>query len=102
MSITRKNTRKSGFRPARDKLDYHVEESRSVERAGRYLVRKLDDRAGDPASDSSAFMVVDGLKFGGARGAFDFGLVAIALEHQLSCAPIVDLGYHTPQVVLPR
>ena len=62
-----------------------------MERAGRCLVRELDDRSGDPAPDRRAFMVAAGGEFIAARGAFGLGSVAVALEHELRRAPNVHL-----------
>ena len=72
-----------------------------MERAGRCVVRELDDCSGDPAPDRRAFMVAGGVEFAGAGGAFGLGLVAVALQHELRRSPDVDLGYHASQGARP-
>ena len=72
--------------------------ARELQRTGRYFVRKLADGVGDPAPDGRAIVIILGGQLVGPRGAFLERLVAVALEHQVGCAPDVDLGYHADQV----
>jgi hypothetical protein len=64
----------------RDTPDYHVENRRSVYRAGRGLVRELGDGLRDLAPDSRALAIAGFGKGIGPRGAFRLGIVAVALE----------------------
>jgi hypothetical protein len=68
-----------------------------VKRPGRRLVRELADGVGDPAPHGLAVVIVLRGEFVGARSAFLKGLVALPLEHEVSGAPDVDLGYHREQ-----
>ena len=56
-------------------LDYHIEKSGSVKRAGRCLVHELDDRLGDPAPDRGTFVIAGDRELIGAGGHGAGGLV---------------------------
>ena len=73
-----------------------------MERAGGRVVRELTDGMRDPAPDRLAFVIVLRGELVGARGALLNGPGAISLEHEVGCAPDVDLGYHREQVARLR
>jgi len=61
---------------------------------GGCQVHELADCTRDPAPDRHAGSIPDLSEFIGPSRAFRLGLVAVALEHQVSDVPDVDLRYH--------
>jgi hypothetical protein len=51
------------------------------------------DGLGNPAPDAALGVTGIGKRFG-ARGGFRLGLVAVAFDQQVRCAPDLEVGYH--------
>ena len=66
----------------------------SVHRAGRCVVRELQDGIGDPAPGHGAVIIAGGRELVSSSGTLLGRLIAVALEHELRCPPDIDLGYH--------
>ena len=69
---------------------------------GRRHVRQLGDRIRNSASDRHAGDVAIRRELVGPSSAFRLDVVVVALEHQVSDAPDVDVGYHADKTASLR
>jgi hypothetical protein len=65
-----------------------------VDRARGYFVRELGHGRHGPAPGCRPVVITGKRELISSSGAFPEPLLAVAFEHQLRCAPNVDLGYH--------
>jgi hypothetical protein len=65
-----------------------------MHRPRRCRVRELSDRAHNPAPDHRTVVIAGLCKLVGALRALQFGILAVALEHELGDAPYVDVRDH--------
>src|SRR6516165_3123133 len=62
-------------------------------------VSKLPDRIGDPPPDRRSVVIALLRKLIGASNTFRRSFIAAVVEHQVSHAPDVDLGYHARKAI---
>lgn len=72
-----------------------------VDGPGRRGVRELGDGVHDAAPDRGTIEIALADELVDAPRALDLGIFAIALEHQIRCAPDVDLGDHELRIARP-
>ena len=75
---------------------------RSVQRSGRRGVGELLDGGGDPAPGVRACVIAIRRELAGARYALLERLISVALQHQGSGTPDIDLGYHGGKIARLR
>ena len=73
-----------------------------MQRSGRRGVGELLDGGGDPAPGVRACVIAIRRELAGARYALLERLISVALQHQGSGTPDIDLGYHGGKIARLR